>query len=199
MIQIFDVEQGTAEWHALRCGIPTASKFSHIMAQGEGKMRRKYLVQLAGEIITGEPAREFKNEMMERGTALQGEAMSAYALLTDASPEIVGFVKNGRIGCSPDALVGQDGAAEVKCHEPHIMVERLLGNAPSDPIAQMQGQLMVLERKWIDHVAYCPGMPVYRKRFVRDESFIARMRVGIDAFLEDLDEVVAKVRNYGRV
>jgi hypothetical protein len=34
MMEVFDVEQGTEEWHRCRAGIPTASEFSTVMAQG---------------------------------------------------------------------------------------------------------------------------------------------------------------------
>ena len=44
MITIYrNIEQGTAEWMALRLGIPTASAFSAVLAKGEGKTRKAYL------------------------------------------------------------------------------------------------------------------------------------------------------------
>src|ERR1035437_6023550 len=51
-LEIFDCEQGTEEWASLRLGIPTASRFADVMAGGEGKMRTRYLRELAGEIIS---------------------------------------------------------------------------------------------------------------------------------------------------
>lgn len=54
--EIFICEQGSADWYEARRGIPTASMFSTVMASGRGggesKTRRKYLLQLAGEILT---------------------------------------------------------------------------------------------------------------------------------------------------
>lgn len=198
-VEIVDCVQGTDEWFRARMGMPTASKFSHILAQGEGKMRRKYLLQLAGEIITDKPATEFKSEAMQRGNDMQASAMSAYALLTNVSPQTVGFIKNGKVGCSPDALVGKDGIVEFKTHEPHILIERLLGTGPRDEhFAQLQGNLWVTEREWVDHVAYWPDMPLYRKRYRRDEHFISKLKISVDAFLVDLAEVVEQVRRYGK-
>ena len=40
MIQIIDCEQGTPEWFAARLGIPTASRFSDVLAKGQGTTRR---------------------------------------------------------------------------------------------------------------------------------------------------------------
>src|SRR5438105_4376419 len=34
MSKIFDCDQGSDEWHRLRCGIPTASEFSTVLAKG---------------------------------------------------------------------------------------------------------------------------------------------------------------------
>src|SRR5580700_8580797 len=61
MIQIFTCEQGTDEWRKARAGIPTASRFSDVLAQGQGKTRRKYMMELLGERLTGEPMAEFSN------------------------------------------------------------------------------------------------------------------------------------------
>ncbi len=38
-----DIKQNSEEWLKIRCGIPTASAFSKILAKGEGKVRRTYL------------------------------------------------------------------------------------------------------------------------------------------------------------
>ena len=51
MIEIINCDQGTPEWFAARVGIPTASRFSDILAKGEGKTRGRYLRDLAAEII----------------------------------------------------------------------------------------------------------------------------------------------------
>lgn len=202
--KIIDCVQGTDEWFHARMGMPTASKFSHILAQGEGKMRRKYLLQLAGEIITGKPAREFKNEMMDRGNEMQAEASSAYSLLTDQKVVTVGFITNDTlvldrtIGASPDGLIGRDGGCEFKTHEPHILIERLLGNVREEHEAQIQGNMWVTEREWWEHVAYYPGMPIYKRRYRRDDRFIAKLKIATSAFLDDLTEVVEQVRKYGK-
>ena len=87
MMEIFtDLEQGSSEWFACRAGIPTASKFATVLAKGEGKSRSKYMRQLAGEVITGEPAETFSNSHMERGHAMEDEARQTYAFINDVEP-----------------------------------------------------------------------------------------------------------------
>ena len=70
-VEVFDCEQRSPEWFALRLGIPTASQFSALLAKGkrggESKTRRTYLLQLAGEKITGEPRDDKDSRHTRRG------------------------------------------------------------------------------------------------------------------------------------
>jgi hypothetical protein len=73
-LQVFQCEQGSADWYSCRLGIPTASKFKDVLAKGEGKTRKRYMLDLAGERLTGEPAEGFTNAYMERGKLMEDEA-----------------------------------------------------------------------------------------------------------------------------
>ncbi len=196
MIEVLDCEQGSADWYAARLGLVTASRFSDVLAKGEGKTRGKYLRELAGEIIAGEPeADTYSNGHMERGKLLEGEARNLYAFMTDAEPQIVGFIRNGRKGASPDSLIGDNGGLEIKTALQHIQVERLQRDAlPSEHVAQVQGSLWVAEREWWDFVSYAPKLPLLVKRVYRDEAYIAALAKAIDAFNEELDNLVNSIR-----
>ena len=152
MIEIINCDQGTPEWFAARVGIPTASRFSDILAKGEGKTRGRYLRDLAAEIIRGTPEEEtYTNAHMERGKAQEDEARRLYAFMADADPVQVGFIRDGRKGCSPDSLIGDDGGLEIKTALGHIQIERLQrGTLPSEHVAQVQGSLWVTGRSWWD-------------------------------------------------
>jgi len=53
---------------------------------------------------------------MSRGNAMEQEAIDCYSVMTGLTPIKVGFIfdeKSGA-GCSPDAMVGEDGLAEIK-------------------------------------------------------------------------------------
>jgi hypothetical protein len=199
---MFDLEQNTPEWIEARLGVPTASCFHTILAKGrDGKSpsttRRDYIHKLAGEIITGLPAENYTNGYMERGHAMEDEARSAYAFMQDAEPQPVGFVRNGRVGASPDSIVGTGGLLEIKTKTPARVIECMVrGECPPEHVAQVQGQLFVAERDWCDLAVYFTGMPLLVYRVGRDEAYIAKLRSAVAAFCEELDEVVARVRAY---
>ena len=200
MIQVFDCAQGSPEWFECRRGVPTASKFSTILAkgvggQGDSVTRRKYLYQLAAEILTGEALESYSNHHMERGKAMEDEARRHYAFMTDDDPESVGFIRNGSKGCSPDSRISKDGLLEIKTKLPDILIDVLKKDkVPPEHVAQCQGALWVAEREWIDFVAYWPKMPIFIKRLYRDEDYIKKLSSAVDAFNDELEQVVAEMR-----
>lgn len=204
MMQVHRIEQGTEEWFKLRAGIPTASEFSTVLAKGQGggdsKTRRTYMLKLAGEVLTGEPTEPFTNFHMERGKAWEAEARERYAFLTESEPELVGFIRNGPKGCSPDSLIGANGMLEIKTKLPHLMIDVLLRDQfPPEHKAQCQGALWVAEREWIDIAIYWPRLPVFIKRAYRDDDYIRTLASAVDTFNAELAEVVETVRAYGKL
>lgn len=202
-MEIIDCIQGTPEWFRARAGIPTASEFSTVMASGRGgaesKTRKTYMLKLAGEILTGEPMDSYSNHHMERGKVMEDEARELYVFINDVEPVRVGFIKNGNKGCSPDSLIGEKGALEIKTALPHIQIETLLKDEfPPEHKAQCQGVLWVSEREWIDIVVYWPKLPPFIKRAYRDDVYIKTMETAVNAFCDELNSLVEKVRNYGQ-
>lgn len=198
-LEIFNCEQGSDEWFQCRLGIPTASNFKTVLAKGEGRVRKSYMYKLAGEILTGRPAENYKNSDMERGNEMEGEAREYYAFLRDAELTAVGFCKRGLMGCSPDRLTGDDGGLEIKTAFPHILIEQLFrDDIPPEHVAQVQGTLMITERDWWDLMVYWPKMdpPIFRVR--PDRAYQANLRGEIDRFNDELQAVVERVRAYGR-
>lgn len=204
-MKIIDCQQGTPEWHAARAGIPTASEFSTVLASGKTKgsesvTRRRYIHKLAGERITGEPAESYSNQFMERGHVMEPQAREDYAFIHDVEPQIVGFVTtdDGTAGCSPDSLIGEVGALEIKSAAPHILLDHMLkGDFPAEHRAQCQGVLWVAERDWIDLVAYWPKMKPFIVRAGRDEAYIADLAKAVAIFNEEVAAVVEQYQRYG--
>jgi hypothetical protein len=189
--------QGSPEWFEARRGIPTASNFSKILAKGEGKTRMSYMVQLAGEIITGEPADTYKSADMERGNAMEPEARDFYAFINEVEPQLVGFITNGAKGGSPDALIGNDGALEIKTCKPSVLIDLLRKDQyPPEHKAQGQGNIWVAERDWIDIECFWPKMPTLIKRAYRDDAYIKTLAEEVDRFNNDLTDLVEKIRRY---
>lgn len=200
-LEIIECEQGSEDWFRHRMGIPTASEFSTVMAKGRGgaesKTRSKYLRQLAGELITGEPMETYQNQYMDRGKEMEPELRGMYCMLANCDVRQTGFLRNSRKGCSPDGLIGDDGMLEIKSQAPHLLIETILsGDVPPEHKAQLQGNLWVAERAWIDICIGYRGMPPVIKRITRDEVYIKTLSDEVDRFLEELDGVVAKVRAY---
>jgi len=201
MLTVYDCEQGSEDWFRARMGIPTASEFGTVLAPragSEGKMRRTYLHKLAGEIITGEPMERYGNAHMDRGHAMEAEARSLYAFMSDADPTQIGFLRNGQKGCSPDSLIGDAGMLEIKTKLPHLLIDCILkDDFPAEHKAQCQGALWVAEREWVDIAVYWPRMPLFVKRAYRDEEYISKLSDAIDAFNADLAAVVDRIKAYG--
>lgn len=195
---IIECEQGSDEWFQARLGLPTASEFKKVLAKSkELRMRTGYMRKLAGEILTGKPAEHYTNAHMERGHIQEPEALDLYCFVNEIEPQRVGFIRNGDTGVSPDALLGWDGAVEVKSVLPHIAVEIICADKfPTEFEAQVQGGLWIMERDWCDLVVYCPDMPLFVKRAERNEDFIKLIAKEVALFNADLHALVDKVRDY---
>ena len=90
-----DIEQGTDEWFAIRCGKVTASRVADVIATtktGYSASRANYEAQLICEILTGKPAESFSNAAMQWGTETEPLARAQYELKTGEMVNQVGFV-----------------------------------------------------------------------------------------------------------
>lgn len=204
MMQIIDCEQGSEDWFKARLGIPTASEFGTIIAKGkDGKSpslsRRTYMHKLASEILTGKGAENFSSGYLDRGKEMEPDARDLYAFKANVAPQIVGFIRNGNCGASPDSLIGDDGALEIKTKAGHLLIEAIFrDDYPPEHKAQCQGVLWIAERAWIDLAMYWPGLPLVIHRIVRDEEYIRALATAVDVFNDELRETVERVRAYER-
>lgn len=197
-VEIFeDLQQNSPEWRQIRCGLPTASEFSSILAKGEGKTRRSYMLRLAGEILTDEPAEMFESADMIRGHEMEPDARDLYAFQSDAELRQVGFIRNDDKGCSPDALIGNKGILEIKTKKPALLIDCILKDEfPKEHKAQCQGALWVAEREWIDIAVYWPKLPLFVKRAYRDDGYIANLAGAVKEFNEELAATVKMIREH---
>lgn len=197
-LEVINCEQGSTEWWQARLSVVTASEFHCVRANGRGggdsKTRRKYMLRLIAEAITGEPQETYSSAAMERGKMMEAEARNYYAFITDEEPKQVGFLKRGRVGCSPDSLVGDNGLHEIKCKEPHRHIEVLLAaELPSEHKAQCQGSLWVSGRDWIDFQSFWPKLPPFIKRVYRDEPYIALLEQAVKEFIQEMDDLTQRI------
>ena len=200
-LEILNMDQGSDLWHSARCGIITASEFDSVMAKGlkgaPSKTRKTYMRKKVGEQMTKRIDGGFKgNEHTERGHLMEPDARNLWAFTTGLDFEQVGFIRRGPVGCSPDALVGDDGLLEIKTKLPHLQLEVLDNDeVPSEHIAQIQGQMWVSGRQWCDFVSYWPDLPIFINRVYRDDEYIARLSVEVEAFIVEMNDYRASIQN----
>lgn len=166
-----EFEQGSAMWLAARCGLLTASEFDRILTPtpkvADNPKSRAHLWEIAAQRITGYVEPQYVSDAMLRG---QEDEILARDLYSDrfAKVEQCGFVTNNKwgftLGCSPDGLVGNDGLIECKSSCQKLHVQRIFeyfesGQAPEEFMLQVQGLLLITERKWCDLILRCSGMP----------------------------------------
>ena len=189
-MKIHNCEQCSPEWHQLRLGIPTASEFHKIMTAKKRQLSTQsagYMNTLLAEWMLGEPLEAFESPWMERGKALEAEAVRSYEFDRDCTALAVGFVTtdDGMIGASPDRLVGDVGLLEQKCPSAPVHVGHMLNMAlDDDHITQVQGQLWVSEREWCDVQSYYPGLPSVIVCAQRNEEFIKDLSTCVRSFVE---------------
>lgn len=197
-----EVVQGSAEWHALRCGKVTASRVADVIATtktGWGASRANYAAELIAERLTGVAAEGFTNAAMQWGTDQEPAARMAYEFMHDVTVEQIAFVVHPRIsdaGASPDGLVGEDGLVEIKCPNTATHIDTLIKKkVPAKYVTQMMWQMACTGRQWCDYVSFDPRMPESMQLFVqrvhRDPELIDELETKVVVFL-DL-EVAAKV------
>jgi YqaJ-like viral recombinase domain len=123
---------------------------------------------------------EFYNSpAMERGLIVEAEAADWYEFDQDVTVQRVGFIidDNHTMGCSPDRLVGDEGLLEIKAPLPHTQVEYWISGALNERFRpQLQGQLSVSQRSWVDILCWHDVLPKVVMRVEPDEQFIKTPR-----------------------
>lgn len=190
---IHDIIQRSPEWYALRLGVPTTSCFDKIITpKGDlSKQASGYIDECLAEWLTGEQREIPMNYWMERGAQLEDDAVALYEMTVSMDTVPVGFITNDEktIGCSPDRLVGDEGLVEIKCPAPWTHVGNLRsGVIDKKYYPQVQGQLLITGRKWVDWFSYHPEMPPSLIRTERDEPYIERLSEALDQFVKDFNQ-----------
>jgi hypothetical protein len=136
---------------------------------------RSHLHELLAQRITKYVEPHYIGDDMLRGVEEEIHARATYAEHY-APVEEVGFITNDKwgftIGCSPDGLVGVDGQLECKSRRAKFQVATIIGGTmPDDYVIQVQTALLVSERKWVDFVSYCGGLPMVTIRVFPDKNY----------------------------
>lgn len=192
-LQIYDVEQGTDEWYALRCGIVTASVVHQLITPtlktANNDTSRGLTKHLAAERITRYVEPTFTSADMERGNLSEPIARDIYSERYAPARE-AGFMlleQDGyKLGFSPDGLVADSGLIEIKAPRQKKHLATILDDTvPIEHMAQIQTGLLVSGREWLDFISYCGGMPLFVKRVLPDEEWFNAIRAAAAVFEEN--------------
>lgn len=203
-----DVLQQSEEWFRVRTGKATASQFKRIITPANGRLaagRESYIHDLIGQCYAPFEMPTFAgNSWTDRGNELEVEARTLFAADHGLVVDQVGFVTNKRwgdtVGCSPDGLVGKQGASkyhaglEIKClaRQNHVAIwdARAL---PAEYKAQVHGGMAVtgLRQWWF--VSYHPAMAPFCL-LVEWDDFTNKLRDALDAFVIEYSDKYAELK-----
>ena len=190
-------DQGTREWEECRIGVATSSCFNKILTPkgALSAQREDYLGQVLCEWVTGEPFEEWQgNIWTEWGKEQEPAAREYYCLESGIEKDgfkQVGFVYYDSaklIGASPDCLVGDEGLLELKCTMPknHLLV-LFRGEIPKKHMPQLQGQLWVTGREWVDFMSFHPLFPAFVERVYPDPPYQAALESALPQFAGEIE------------
>ena len=195
-----ELEQGSDEWLAARCGIVTASVVGQLITPKTVKpasndYSRALTAHLAAERITGYVEPVYVNADMERGTLDEPYARELYSEHYAEATEVGFMVRDDfgfKIGYSPDGLVGDDGLIEIKSRKQKKHLATILADeVPLENMAQCQTGLLVTGLEWLDYVSYCGGMPLYVKRILPDPKWQEAIISAVSTFENNAAEMIA--------
>lgn len=195
------LEQGSDEWLAARCGIVTASVVGQLLTPtakvADNDKSRGLTAQLVAERLTGWVDPTFVSADMQRGHDVEPIARDWYA--NDRGVEVaeLGFMVKEiypgvRLGFSPDGLVGDDGLIEVKAPRMKGHLQTVLaGEVPAHHMPQIQAGLFVSGRSYCEFISYYGGLSPFVKRVHRDEKWLEVIVAAVEAFETRAAEMVA--------
>lgn len=205
-----EMDQGSPEWLAARCGMLTASEVKLILTAtgkiADNDKTRAHVWELAAQRISGYVEPHYISDDMLRGHDEEILARQAYHDFI-AATHTVGFVVNRKlgfpVGCSPDWLVGTDGLGEAKSRRQKFHVQTICENVwtdqgetiPSEYVPQCQAALWVTERKWLDFVSYSNGLHMAIIRVLPDPVWQERFEEAATAFEARVQQAVNDYRS----
>lgn len=192
--------QGSAGWHSARLGIPTASQMDELVSPEykvrDGERPQSFVWKKLAEKVMGYAPESVNSYSMDQGQIAEGEAVGWYELMHGQKVERVGFcvADNGRVGASPDGLIGDDNGLEIKFPAPHTHLEYLAaGVVPKCYRLQVQTCLYVTARTQWTFVSYSRFFPPLVVHVHRDAKAQEAIGAALDLFWSRFAEAEAKL------
>lgn len=186
-------DQRSDDWEIARKGRVTASAIGKCMAGKNTKGRYEYMMQL---IMDLEGIADFRDSApwFEAGRKYEAHARGWYNWERQTTVQEVGFILHPEwnwFGASPDGLVGIEGMVEFKYRKTLQSFEE----ANTKPIPrsyeyQMQAQMSVCGRQWIDYCNYWRDDKTGKeqghiRRLFRDDGQILELEQAAMLFWKD--------------
>lgn len=193
------IDQGSEDWYSRRIGRPTASNAGRLITStgAASKSMGAYAEELAGDKYAGQAVNQWNgNGYTDYGHEMEEEARLAYSMEKDVDVQEVAFIEDDllRYLVSPDGLVGDSGLVEIKnLPKKHIAALRYFdkhGRIPADYMAQLQMQLFVSKRDWVDMFYYSTLLPTLCVRIEPDQKMFDALQTQLNAVLMERDEII---------
>lgn len=200
-----ELEQGSEDWHAARCGLMTASELNLILSPtlkpADNAKTRSHVYELAAQRITKHVEPTYVGDNMLRGWQDEITARELYSQHYAPVTEVGGMCRDFggfKLWCSPDGLVGVDGGIEAKSRIQKYQIQTVISQeVPDEHKLQVQACMLVSGRDWWDYLAYSGGMPLCRIPVKPDaryqdaiiqacESFEMKIKLAMEQYEEQL-------------
>jgi len=167
-----------------------------VIEVADNKTSRGLTALLVAERITGVTDETPMTPDMWRGVEHEPFAREVYSEHVATVTEIGFMVRDEadwQLGYSPDGLVGDDGAIEIKSPRAKTHLETILADkVPSEYMPQCQAGLLVSGRKWLDFVSFVGGMPLYVKRVYPDRAWHEAIVAAVSHFEYNAARITAE-------
>lgn len=202
-MQTHNIPQREVEWFRLRIGRVTASEAGNLLTpefkERTGETPKTYMYRKLAEKWQGHPLPGFTSWATDQGNIKEDDAIPWFRLEYEhLDVTFPGFLEtdDGLAGCSPDALVGDDGGLEVKCPEATNHTRYLIeGKLPADYVAQVHFSLYVTQRPWWTFLSYRRGFPAFVLKVERDEEICAKIDKAVKRFHEQLESAFSALKS----
>jgi len=193
---VHNIEQGTPEWHELRCGKITGTSMKKVLSTTP----KKLAYQLVAQTETGYVAEdEYLSPAMIWGREMEPLARMAYGFFVNAEIKEAGFLQPDQIdwfGLSPDGWhETQDGiiGLEIKAPNTERHVEIIYTNKiPTDSQANWRPQVM----SWflLDERVIAVDFVSFDERFKAKKMHV--IRVNRADVLDEIEEMRIKLHKF---
>ena len=194
------VEQRSNEWLHLRKGKITGTTLKSIM--GTPKARQDAGYEIIAERLTVGVEEEYENPM-ERGNRLEADALAMFEFEIGKQVERIGLCEddtNSMIANSPDGLIGENEAVEVKCMGGKNHIKMWLTNEIPEEYKWQTIQYFVVNEKLekLYFAGYNPDIPTHPLHIIEttrkeNQESIAEAKTAQEKFLSEVEKKLSEI------